>query len=231
MVAGGLLGGDAGRSHGAGWVSMAGWKTSGGGPGPAASTIPPGRRSKLWRGGPPPAALFALPAASILLAQGLSAAARRRATAAGVMVLGGVLTVAAMAGLTVRFGNEHFERVTDDDLAAVSWVYENVPPGTVLVAPTRNLPWRYRDLTSYRYEPLDEQPLDSTDKVLALIPDDGNAYLISTPAQQQFGEQLAFLPSGRSTSITAELVDAGVATEVFRQGDAAVYRLDAGPKP
>ena len=175
--------------------------------------------------------LFALPAASILLAQGLSAAARRRATAAGVMVLGGVLTVAAMAGLTVRFGNEHFERVTDDDLAAVSWVYENVPPGTVLVAPTRNLPWRYRDLTSYRYEPLDEQPLDSTDKVLALIPDDGNAYLISTPAQQQFGEQLAFLPSGWLTSITAELVDAGVATEVFRQGDAAVYRLDAGPKP
>ena len=84
--------------------------------------------------------LFALPAASILLAQGLSAAARRRATAAGVMVLGGVLTVAAMAGLTVRFGNEHFERVTDYDLAAVSLVYENVPPVTVLVAPTSNLP-------------------------------------------------------------------------------------------
>jgi hypothetical protein len=172
--------------------------------------------------------LFALPAAALLVGQGLSRVSRSTTPRIGTVVLAASLTVLAVTGITVRFGNEHFERVTSSDLAAVDWAYRNVPPGTVLIAPTRNLPWRYRDLTTYRYEPLDEQPLESAQAVLALVPDDEPAYLIATAAQQRFGEQLAFLPAGWLDSVTDELEASGRATVVFRQGDAVVYRLAPG---
>lgn len=175
--------------------------------------------------------LFALPAAVLLVAQGLSWIARSTNVTIGAALLASMLAIVAVAGLTVRFGNERFEQVTSSDLAAVNWVYENVPHGSVVIAPTRNLPWRYRDLTSYRYEPVDEQPLETAEAVIALLPLDAPAFMIVTDAQQRFGEQLAFLPEGWLDSITAELVGSGRATVVFRQGDAAVYRLDPGGQP
>ncbi len=172
--------------------------------------------------------LFALPAAAMLVAQGLSWEARSVSTHLGTALVAATLTIAAVTGLTVRFGNERFERVTGSDLEAVGWVYENVPHGSVVIAPTRNLPWRYRDLTSYRYEPVDEQPIDAAEAVIELIPADAPAFLIVTDAQQLFGEQIAFLPPGWLDALVAELLEAGHATLVFSQDDAAVYRLDAG---
>ncbi|NLD77863.1 MAG: hypothetical protein GX643_14480 [Acidimicrobiales bacterium] len=173
--------------------------------------------------------LFALPAAAVLVAQALSRVARSRNTRVGTVLLASMLAVVAVAGVTVRFGNERFEQVTTADLAAVDWVYDNVPHGSVVIAPTRNLPWRYRDLTSFRYEPVDEQPLETVDEVLALVPGDSPAFMIVTDAQQRFGEQLAFLPEGWLDSITEELIDSGRATPVFGQDGAVVLRLDPAP--
>lgn len=175
--------------------------------------------------------LFALPAAALLVGQALSWATRSMNARIGTVLLASMLTVVAVAGLAVRFGNERFEQVTSSDLAAVTWVYDNVPQGSVVIAPTRNLPWRHRDLTSYRYEPVDEQPLETAEAVLALVPPDAPAFVIVTDAQQRFGEQIAFLPEGWLDSIATELVDTGRATAVFRQADAVVYRLDPGGEP
>ncbi len=173
--------------------------------------------------------LFALPASSLLLAEALRSGARTRFGGRRVGLTALVLTVVLIAGVAVRFGNEHFERVTDSHLAASDWVYENAPPGSVLISPTRNVAWRYQDLTAYRYEPTDEEPLDTAAKVLALVPEDSPAYFLTSNAQQRFGEQLAFLPEGWLDDLTADLLASGRARLVFLRGDAAVYRLSPEP--
>jgi len=175
--------------------------------------------------------LFALPAACLLVADGVASLARswgRSGGAAGVSRwIGASACVAllAVSGVAVRFGNEHFEMVTSADRAAVSWIYDNVAPGSVLIAPTRNIPWRYRDLTTYHYLPLDEEPVSTPQEVFALVPDDAPAYLISSRAQQDFGEQLAFLPAGWLDDLTRQLVATGRAELVFDQGTTSVYRV------
>lgn len=173
--------------------------------------------------------LFALPASSLLLAEALRSGARTRFGGRRVGLTALVLSIVLVAGVAVRFGNERFERVTDAHLAASEWVYDHAKPGSVLISPTRNVAWRYRDLTAYRYEPTDEEPLDTAAKVLSLVPEDSPAYFLTSDAQQLFGEQLAFLPDGWLDDVTRDLLASGRARLVFQRGDAAVYRLSPDP--
>lgn len=63
-----------------------------------------------------------------------------------------VLSLAAVFGfMLARFGNEQFEYSSPADLEAINWVYDHAPVGSLLVAPTPNLPWRYRDVEAYDY--------------------------------------------------------------------------------
>jgi hypothetical protein len=51
-----------------------------------------------------------------------------------------------------RFGNEAFEYVRPGEITAVEHVYDSAAPGTTLMALNSNIPWRFKDLTAYRYE-------------------------------------------------------------------------------
>lgn len=175
--------------------------------------------------------LFALPASTLLVAEAIRGGPRARFGRRRVAVTAVVLGLIALGGVAVRFGNERFEQVTSSDLAASEWVYANAPRGSVLISPTRNVPWRYRDLTAYDYEPTDEEPIDKASEVLAYVPDDAPAYFLASDAQERFGAQLGFLDDGWLPRLERALLATGRATEVFRSGDAVVYRLDPEPAP
>jgi hypothetical protein len=94
---------------------------------------------------------FALPftaflAAGLFLPVKGAAASWRAAGAIGlavVVLLGGFLFA--------RYGNERIEHFTAEELAAVRHLYEIAPPGSLLLAATPDLPWKFQDYVSYEY--------------------------------------------------------------------------------
>ncbi|MEM7337565.1 MAG: hypothetical protein AAF467_02890 [Actinomycetota bacterium] len=81
--------------------------------------------------------LFTLPMASILVARMLLAVPR------SVMPLMVPVFMAALtpAFIVARFGNESFEMTTEADYQAVQVLYEEMQPGTMLIADNSFLPW------------------------------------------------------------------------------------------
>src|SRR5918992_5849328 len=70
---------------------------------------------------------------------------------------GVVIAVGALLGggfLCARHGNERIYLFTDEEVAAVERLYEVAEPGSLLVAASDYLPWRYRDYASYDYAEL-----------------------------------------------------------------------------
>jgi hypothetical protein len=94
---------------------------------------------------------FALPftaflAAGLFLPVKGAAASWRAAGAIGlavVVLLGGFLFA--------RYGNERIEHFTAEELAAVRHLYEIAPAGSLLLAATPDLPWKFQDYVSYEY--------------------------------------------------------------------------------
>src|SRR5699024_5682221 len=74
------------------------------------------------------------------------------AVVVGVIALGS--TGAAAASVEIRYGNERFERVSEQSLAAVQWMYRHARPGDALVEVAPTSPWRYRDVERFDYESL-----------------------------------------------------------------------------
>jgi hypothetical protein len=132
----------------------------------------------------------------------------------------GVLGVAlAPTFLVTRFGNERFERVSSDELASVRWVYSHAPPHAIIVATSRNAPWRYQNLESYHYVPSDDRVLVDADDVVAVA--SGPTYVLLSTAQTRFGEDMLGLEPGWSEALRAHLLRRGFHS-VWRAPDAEV---------
>ncbi len=168
--------------------------------------------------------LFTLPFLSILAAHAFFVATRR--SVMGAIALSLISSILAVGFITARYGNDQFEQVAPSEADAVAWIYGHAPLGSTIVAASRNLPWRYRDIDTYHYNPADDAILSNPDSVIRLLEGSkGAAFFISTKAEEVFGEELYGLAPGWLDALDAKLESNGRVQVVFREGDARVYAL------
>jgi hypothetical protein len=95
--------------------------------------------------------LFALPAVAFFaacLAFPTRAAGRKWITTVAIAAVGCAMLL--MFQYT-RYGNERQDYYTTGDVAAVEALYGVAPPGSVVVAGTPNIPWKFRNYADYDY--------------------------------------------------------------------------------
>ena len=146
------------------------------------------------------------------------------------IVAAGALSLAiAVAFLAIRYGNERFESFTDNEVAAVEWVYENAPAGARVVAVNPSLPWKHRDITKFSYISQVQVPhLDEAAELLDYMTAKPRAdgLLILTRSQVAHGELVQGLPPGWDENVTRLLLSTGKVKVVFQNEDAVVLLHD-----
>lgn len=109
--------------------------------------------------------LLALPI-SALFAAGLLAPANATRTPVGGPArpaLVAVLCLGLVAGfLVARYGNQTIDMFTSEEIDGVVHLYRIAPEGSYLLAAEANLPWKYQEYGTYRYETLRDHELDFT---------------------------------------------------------------------
>lgn len=177
---------------------------------------------------------FALPFAAFLAA-GLflpvkgAAASWRAAGAIGlavVVLLGGFLFA--------RYGNERIEHFTTEELAAVRHLYEVAPRGSLLLAATPDLPWKFQDYVSYDYRTVGSLKSsrgggngELVKPVLSIMRQHRRpgAYFIITRSNRADAEARGILPPGSLDRLEQALRRAPGMQLIYANQDARIYAL------
>ena len=176
--------------------------------------------------------LFSLPFLALLGAFALvgeragPAGARRAGVA--VLVASGLLLPLFVAA---RYGNEAFERIDDDDIAAWDYLVDHAPAGATVVVTDFAGPWRYRALTRFEYKVFaDEADDDLSARALddLVTSEDGPTYVVLGTASAQFHEIAEGYPPGWSGDLSDDLLDSGDYSVVFTAGTTRVLRHSPG---
>lgn len=178
--------------------------------------------------------LFALPfiaflAAGLFLPVKGAAASWRAAGAIGLAVvvfLGGFLFA--------RYGNERIEHFTTEELAAVRHLYEIAPPGSLLLAATPDLPWKFQDYASYEYRTVGSLKSNRTSgngdlvkPVLGIMRQyrRPGAYFIITRSNRADDAARGILPPGSLDRLEQALRRSPTVQLVYANQDAQIYAL------
>jgi hypothetical protein len=116
----------------------------------------------------------------------------------------------------------------------VGELYRVAPRGSTLVAASTNLPWRYRDYASYRYEALTslrswKQAEPDPRRVIRDLEGKygAGAYLIITRSTRVYASLLEGKGSALDGLVRA-LRRSPRAREIYHRGDGAIFRLEGG---
>jgi hypothetical protein len=177
---------------------------------------------------------FALPfvaflAAGLFLPVKGAAASWRAAGAIGlavVVLLGGFLFA--------RYGNERIEHFTAEELAAVRHLYEIAPPGSLLLAATPDLPWKFQDYASYEYRTVGSLKSshrggngDLVKPVLDIMRQHQRpgAYFIITRSHRADAEARGILPPESLDRLEQALRRSPTVQLIYANQDAQIYAL------
>jgi len=144
------------------------------------------------------------------------------------LLVGLVSTAWLVLFIFVRFGNERMDYFTSQELQAVEYVYQNAPEGSLLVASSTNMPFRYKDYELYKHLFLEKLFLaQDTQAILAEIEkrDNPETYLILTRSQGAFLEMFFDFPRDGWERLKIELLASGQFVTVFSNPDAVVYKM------
>jgi hypothetical protein len=172
---------------------------------------------------------IALLAAGLFLPVKGAAASWRAAGAIGlavVVLLGGFLFA--------RYGNERIEHFTTEELAAVRHLYEIAPPGSLLLAATPDLPWKFQDYASYDYRTVaslksspESRGGDLLKPVLGIMRQyqRPGAYFIITRSSRADAEARGILPPASLDRLEQALRRLSTVQLVYANQDAQIYAL------
>jgi hypothetical protein len=134
--------------------------------------------------------------------------------------------------VAARYGNEAFERIYDDDIAAWDFLVETAPEGATVVVPDFAGPWRYSELMRFEYrvfaDEADGEP-DATALDQLVTAEDGPGYLVLGTGSARYREIAEGYPAGWTDTVTVELVSSGSYEVVFQSGETRVLRHMATP--
>jgi hypothetical protein len=145
---------------------------------------------------------------------------------AGIMLLSGFMFA--------RYGNERIDYFSRAELAAVRHLYEIAPPGSLLLAATSDLPWKFRDYARYEYRTVPNLPNsgngDLAKPVLAIMRQhrQPGAYLIVTRSQRADNQARSILPPGSLDRLESKLRRSPAVQLVYANQDAQIYSLRPG---
>ena len=124
-----------------------------------------------------------------------------------------------------RFGNETFEQVRPDEIAAVQALYRLAPRGSTLTAMMVNgITWRWRNFADYTYD--DSSDITTPAGVLREIgKHTAPAFLILTTGQIAYAVSSYGLPADWGTVINRKLAASPDFKLVYTNPDAHIYRV------
>jgi hypothetical protein len=169
--------------------------------------------------------LFSLPGAVCLASSLLfSLRAPIRSIATGM-----VLALLVPLFMFARWGNEIFEYVRPDAIAGVEHLYDIAPPGSTLVSITPQIPWLFKDLNIYHYEPsnLDEFALRQIvpiERLFQKYPGTDRGYVIITIDQVLYGWQEYGLPENWGTQVEHLLETSKSFELVYTNPDTFIFK-------
>jgi hypothetical protein len=185
--------------------------------------------------------LFALPFMCFLAAGALLPRAGSGARVAGLAFASFVLAVGC---LVTRYGNERMDVVTQSELHAAEHLYRIAPPGSVLLAWTSNVAWKFRGYDNYRYRIVTETPewrllnperpdMRTTVRLVATLmaQDRRSSYLIITRAEIAEADLLGLSPPGTLVRLERALTHSPQFTLAYRNPDATIFRLRGAGGP
>jgi hypothetical protein len=144
-----------------------------------------------------------------------------------------IVMILSLAFLITRYGNVRVETFTAADFAAVEFVYETAPEGSLILAAADNLPWKSEHYVDYRHLTFDRFDTDDPERVAVAIRSltsafpDGGAYLILTGSQEAYGDALGGFTTDEIESVEDILAISGSAIMVFHSDSARVYLLSS----
>jgi len=136
-----------------------------------------------------------------------------------------------------RYGNERMDAFTQQEVDAVQYVYDSAPPGSLLVAGSGNLPWRYQFYEQFHYTPVtDEILVGDLDSIIQLMehPRYPSAFLILTHSQQAYAELFVGLSPSDWQRFEQLVRNSKRLHLILANRDASVYKLrppSAGVEP
>jgi hypothetical protein len=152
-------------------------------------------------------------------------------------VTGAVLTAVLLPGFLLGYyGKDAQNYFTPDEVRAVSWLYENAQPNTVIVEGSRNYPQRFLNYEKFVLLSLANEPEDSRDRVLAdpagrlarwvrAGPSKKPGYVLITRSQKVANDLIGPMPVGSLERIEQALRASPRFKVVLSTGDAVVFTL------
>lgn len=161
--------------------------------------------------------LFALPFLAVLASLALP-----RPVGWGVLPVGLLIVALVVSSLLTRYGNERFEQIRPEDVAAADWVYGHVPAGATLVALGENLPWRFTEVERYHYLQAGADFPGDEASVVANLGQCVNCWVIVSAGNIAYGEVVLGHPPGWTDALVQDLVATDRYAVAFRSGAAVV---------
>lgn len=171
-------------------------------------------------------ALFSLPFAALLIASALLPKARPLRLPSQ-LAIGTLAVVVLSSFFLTRYGNERLETFTPSEVAATEELYATAPPGSLLLAISGNLPWKWTRYDEYRYRPIGDATFFG--RADLLIDEarlfNGPVYLVVTRAQRAYTEMVLGEPKGAFDAFVDDVLATGQFRTVYENPDAmiAVY--------
>ncbi len=173
--------------------------------------------------------MFALPAVAFMCAAAAAAVVRAIPNWARVIAVLAAACALTAAFILSRYGNERLDIMRPDEVRAVQAMYAAAPLGSVLFAPTGNLPWRYKDVTSYDYQSDLAITGGRADlgSLLTILTRGSHpaAFVILTRSEAAFEELLNGVTAPTWAAFESTIRGSGLFDVVYSGPDASVYRL------
>jgi hypothetical protein len=175
--------------------------------------------------------LFSSPFACVIIAQMLVALVGRRWVQ--VLVAAAALALVPLFLLT-RYGNESYEQVRPNEIAALRTLYMIAPPGSELFSATNEVPWRFEFATDYDYSrPSHAEGFlrGNPDAVRGLVGkasgDDPKTYLVITTSQIIYASEALGESPNWFDKVRPLLTRANGYRLRYRNADAMIYEYKA----
>jgi hypothetical protein len=140
----------------------------------------------------------------------------------------GLSVVVSLTFLITRYGNERVDYMTQAEVDAVSVLYQDAPAGSLLVAASNNLPWKFQDFEQYDYIPVtDEVLIGNVDAIVGLMQQAKypQAFLILTRSEEAYAEMFTGLATGAWDQFVAQVEASPRLRLLYSNTDAQVFEL------
>lgn len=173
--------------------------------------------------------LFSLAPAAVLIASLIDHRVLGRAPVTMCLAVAAALLVLFPL---IRFGNESFEAISPDDLAAATWIHAHVASGADIYIANRDEPLEYTAVGSYRLVQAGGLVTLRGSQLTGHLPvTHVPTYVYLTRSQDNYGVDYLGYRSGWMSDFIDQLLKTGDVHVVFRNSTAIVLRIEKHPPP